>query len=138
MGIFRWRFLTILGGTIMEMLIPFLLFISAWWKHQKAVVQFSLFWLAFAWFDSAAYCMDARFQQLPLIGNLPKTAHDFTNLLTTTGLIDHYRTFAWFMFLIGFVILIISLTWPAFYKNKKPEEVELIDLKKELAKHEVI
>ena len=136
-GIFRWRFLTILGGTLMELLIPFLLFISAWLKHQKVLAQFSLFVLGYAWFDSSAYCMDAYYQQLPLIGNLPKSAHDFTNMLSSLNLLDHYKTISWFMFLIGFIVIILSLAWPAFYSQKKTDE-EFIDLKEELKKHGMI
>lgn len=137
-GIFQWRFLTILGGTLMQMLIPFLIFTSAWWKHQKVLAQFSLFWLGFAWFDSAAYCMDAYYQQLPLIGNLPKSAHDFTNMLSSLNILNHHATVAWAMFVIGCIILILSLVWPALYEQKKIDEDEFIDLKKELAKHGVI
>ena len=33
-GIFGWRFLGILGGTLLEILIPFLLFLTAWNKKQ--------------------------------------------------------------------------------------------------------
>ncbi|MCG8373014.1 MAG: hypothetical protein MI700_05755, partial [Balneolales bacterium] len=130
-GLFGWRFLGVAGGTLMQLLIPFAIFISAWLKNQKTIAQFFLFWLGFSWMDTAAYCMDARFQQLPLIGNLPKSAHDFTNLMNMTGLMDHYIFIAWTFFFIGFLILILSLLWPGFYQQKQSG---YIDLETELEK----
>ena len=123
-GLFGSRFLAILGGSLMQLLIPFLVLISAWWKQQKIGAQASLFWLAYAWMDSAAYCADAKYQDLPLIGNLPKSAHDFTNLLNMTSLLEHYRTIAWIMYAIGFLALLGALLWPLFQK-KETESVHL-------------
>ena len=74
--------------------------------------------------DSAAYCADAKYQDLPLIGNLPKSAHDFTNLLNMTSLLEHYRTIAWIMYAIGFLALLGALLWPLFQK-KETESVHL-------------
>jgi hypothetical protein len=129
-GFFGWRFLGILGGTLMQLLIPFLIFLSAWYKKQITLAQFSLFWLGFSWMDSAAYCYDAMFRNLPLIGNLPKSAHDFHNMLIDLNLINHYKTIAWIMFSIGFLILALGLLWPLF----KKEELEYVNLSDELEK----
>lgn len=125
-GFFGWRFLGILGGTLMQMLIPFLLFLSAWYKDQRILAQFSLFWLGFSWLDSAAYCADAYQTRLPLIGNLPVSAHDFSNMLTQLQIMDKYLTIAWTMYGIGFVILVAGLIWPLF-KKKELEYVNLTD-----------
>ena len=134
-GIFGWRFLTILGGTLMQILIPFLVFVSAWWKKQKVLAQFSLFWLGYAWVDTAAYCADAMFQDLPLIGNLPKSAHDFTNMLTMTGLLDSYRTVAWIIYVIGVLILILGILWPLFQRKESVDlDEQQLALKRALSK----
>lgn len=129
-GFLGWRFLTILGGSLMSWLIPFLIFVSAWVKKQRFVAQFSLFWLAYAWFSSAAYCMDAYNQNLPLIGNLPKSVHDYTNMLSMLNILDKYQTVAWIMFSISFIILILSIIWPLFEKK----ELAIVDLRNELKK----
>ncbi|MFV1885053.1 MAG: hypothetical protein ACMZ7B_11235 [Balneola sp.] len=129
-GFLGWRFLTILGGSLMSWLIPFLIFVSAWYKNQRFVAQFSLFWLSYAWFSSAAYCMDAYHQNLPLIGNLPKSAHDYTNMLSMLNILDKYQTVAWIMFVISFIILILCMIWPLFEKK----DLETIDLSMELKK----
>lgn len=129
-GFLGWRFLTILGGSLMSWLIPFSIFFSAWYKNQRFVAQFSLFWLSYAWFSSAAYCMDAYHQNLPLIGNLPKSAHDYTNMLSMLNILDKYQTVAWIMFTVSFLILILSLIWPLFERKK----LEKVDLSLELQK----
>ncbi len=129
-GFFGWRFLTILGGSLMSWLIPFLIFLSAWYKKQRFVAQFSLFWLSYAWFSSAAYCADAYHQNLPLIGNLPKSAHDYTNMLSMLNILDKYQTVAWIMFSISLAILILCFIWPMF----KKEELDTVDLSVELKK----
>jgi len=129
-GLFQWRFLTILGGSLLQLLIPFLILASAWWNRQQLLTQFAWFWLGFSWMDTAAYCADAKYRDLPLIGNLPKSAHDFNNMLSMTGLIDHYRTIAWFLFAIGFLCFLAALLWPLIDKEK----ADLVDLSDQLEK----
>lgn len=129
-GIFNWRFLTILGGSLMQWLIPFAIAVSAWRRKQVYLTQFGLFWLSFAWFHAAAYCMDAYYQNLPLIGNLPKSAHDYTNMLSMLKILHKYEIVAWIMFGIAFTILVLSLVAPVL----KRKEVEYIDLEKALKK----
>ncbi|HAH51330.1 MAG TPA: hypothetical protein DCL80_08700 [Balneola sp.] len=126
-GIFGWRFLTVLGGTLLQILLPFLLFIVSWRSRKIVVSQASLYWLGFAWLDSAAYCADAYTQDLPLIGNLPKSSHDFLNILSDMNILNHYKTISWVMFVIGCFILITGIALPYFSK-KRTETVDL-DLK---------
>ncbi len=129
-GLFNWRFLTILGGSLMPWLIFFAITFSAWLKRQVYLTQFGLFWLSYSWFSAAAYCMDAYYQNLPLIGNLPKSAHDYTNMLSMLNILDKYETIAWIMFGIGVAIMILSFVAPLL----KRKEVEYIDLGKALKK----
>jgi hypothetical protein len=129
-GIFGFRFLGILGGTLMQLLIPTIILISGYWNRQTWLMQLSFFWLGFSCLDSAAYCADAKFQNLPLIGNLPKSAHDFTNLLNALDLLDYYREIAWIMFAIGAFCLLFGLILPIL-NIKKPTSIDLrADLEK--------
>lgn len=126
-GFFGWRFLTILGGTLLQILIPFLIFTSAWWNKQISLAQFALFWTGFAWLDSAAYCADAQQLKLPLIGGLPKSAHDYMNMLTQLDLITYSMQIAWLMYGIGALCFIGALLWPL---TKRPELERIhLDLK---------
>lgn len=112
LGLLGWRFLTILGGTLLQLLIPFLIVVFAWGNHRMFLGQFALYWLGFSWLDTAAYCADAYDRQLPLIGGLSKSAHDFHNLLNMTGLMDRYMLIAWFCYAIGAVLLLSAVLWP--------------------------
>ncbi len=123
-GLFGWRFLTVLGGTLLQMLIPFVLFIVSWRNRQIIAAQLSLYWLGFAWLDSAAYSADAYTQDLPLIGNLPKSSHDFLNILSDMNILNHYMTVAWIMFGIGCLVLISAILLPYF----KKEHTEYVNL----------
>jgi hypothetical protein len=114
----------------MQLLIPTIILISGYWNRQTWLMQLSFFWLGFSCLDSAAYCADAKFQNLPLIGNLPKSAHDFTNLLNALDLLDYYREIAWIMFAIGAFCLLFGLILPIL-NIKKPTSIDLrADLEK--------
>lgn len=126
-SIFGWRFLTIAGGTLLQLMIPVALLFSSLWNKQMRTAQFSFFWLGFSWLETAAYCADARWTSLPLIGNLPDSAHDFKNILSMTGLLDHYMIIAWIFFLFGVFFLASALLWPA-----RDQEARYIDLSDEL------
>ncbi len=126
-GLFGWRFLTILGGTLLQLLIPFLVVVFAWTNRRVFLGQFSLYWLGFSWLDTAAYCADAYHRQLPLIGGLSKSAHDFHNLLNMSGLMDSYSTIAWLLYFTGAALLLAGVLWP-LTAREQTEHVS-IDLK---------
>ncbi|MFA5667691.1 MAG: hypothetical protein WC967_00475 [Balneolaceae bacterium] len=119
--------LMILGGTIFQLLIPFLVFVFGWWNKKQYTTQLALYWLGFSWLDTAAYCADARLRQMPLLGDLPKSAHDFYNILTRLNMMEHYQIIAWSFFGIGFLVLVIAIIWPLFIR-KELEHIH-IDLK---------
>ena len=130
-GLFGWRFLTILGGSLMAVLIPFLLFLTAWNKGQKILAQFCLFQMGYTTFVSTLYCADAYYKVLPLIGNDPsKSGHDYANMLSSLNILDKHMEVAWVSFSIGILFFVLCLAWPYF----KKEELGTIDLSKELKK----
>lgn len=130
-GLFGWRFLTILGGSLMAVLIPFLLFLTAWNKKQKILAQACLFQMGYSTFVSAVYCADAYYKVLPLIGNdESKAGHDYANMLSHFYIVDKHMEVAWVIFAFGVFFLIMSLIWPLFDRK----ETEYVDLSKELEK----
>ncbi len=124
LGIFGWRLLTILGGTLFQILLPLLVFIFGWLNRKTITTQLALFWLGFSWLDTSAYCADASLRQLPLVGNLPKSAHDFFNILNSLNLLEHYRAIAWSLYAFGVLILITAILWPLL----TPKETEYTHL----------
>lgn len=123
-GFFGGRFLTILGGTLLEILLPFSIFVYGWYNHKRFTAQTGLLLTAFAWIESSAYAADAMDRRMPLIGNLPKSAHDFYNLFSMKGVLTEYMTYAWIMYWIGIITLILFLIWP-LVERKQYEHVNI-------------
>lgn len=117
-GIFGWRFLTVLGGTLLQILLPFIIFIACWRKTSVIGAQASLYWTGFGWLTAAGYAADAYEQKLPLIGNLPKSSHDYLNLLSDLNILNHYKAVAWVMFGIGTLVLIAGIILPFFNRGR--------------------
>jgi hypothetical protein len=117
-GIFGWRFLTILGGSLLQILLPFLIFIFSWRNRKIIASQLSLYWVGFGWLTTAGYAADAYEQKLPLIGNLPKSSHDFLNILSDLNILNHYETVSWCLFIIGCLVLISGILLPVLNKER--------------------
>ncbi|MEX0608225.1 MAG: hypothetical protein WD016_06055 [Balneolaceae bacterium] len=123
-GLFGYRFLAILGGTLMEILLPFLIFVYGWYNRNNFTAQLGLLLTAFAWIESAAYAADALFRRMPLIGNLPKSAHDFYNMFTQLDILGSHMTVAWIFYIIGCLTILLFIFYPLF-ERKKYEYVDL-------------
>lgn len=109
------QFLTVLGGSLLQVLIPILCAIAlirtsgdrvgaaicAWWAGQNLI-------------DLAPYIGDARALQLPLLGG--KTGaevegHDWEWLLTRLGWLQHDRALAAAAHAIGSIVMIAAIAW---------------------------
>lgn len=116
--IFGSRFMTILGGTFLEVFLPFMIFFYGWWNRQTFVAQLGMLLTGFAWLDSSAYAADAFYRRLPLIGNLPASAHDFNNMLRQLNILEHYMTVAWSFYAMGIICYILVLVMPLLERKK--------------------
>ena len=79
-GIFGDRIITILGGSLGQVLIPAIVALSFFFKRDAAGFAFGIFWMFESLLDVALYMEDARVLQLQLIGGLGMEAHDWRNL----------------------------------------------------------
>lgn len=110
-------FMTSLGGTLGQFIIPALCFYALLVKNANpfgAAVCF--WWFAENFLDIAPYINDARAGDLPLIGgnyghSSPYGFHDWEYLLTEIGLIQHDQTIASFSYFIGSVLMVVALIW---------------------------
>lgn len=117
-GFIGGRFITILGGTLLEILLPFGIFVYGWYSRRRYTAQTGLLLTAFAWIESSAYAADAMDRRMPLIGNLPKSAHDFYNLFSMKGILNDYMGYAWMMYWIGILTLILFFIWPILERKR--------------------
>lgn len=127
-GIFGSRFIQILGGTLFEILLPFSVTVFGWYKRKRFVAQIGLLMTGYAWIESSAYAADAFSRRMPLIGNLPKSAHDFYNMFSITGSMDHYMTISWLMYSIGIITLLLFFFWPLLERKEYAQTNIKLDL----------
>lgn len=121
------RVITIVGGSLLQILLPFTILGYFWINRKKIGIQLSLALLGFSWLDVAIYASDGSARQLPLIGGLGKESHDWYNLLIRMDSLEYDITFGIAFFIIGILCYLAALLIPLFYK-----EYEKIDINLEL------
>lgn len=126
-GLLGNRTLTILGGSLNELLLVSLILGFFLFNRNLYGTQYSLYLLGLAWIGTGFYASDATARQLPLIGNLGKEAHDWHNLLRSWDLLAYDHQIGTLFVLIGAVCFIAAVIAPFLIKNY--DEVRLnIDL----------
>ncbi|MBT5375414.1 MAG: hypothetical protein HOL15_01210 [Nitrospinaceae bacterium] len=107
--------LTILGGSLNQLLIPFIAFSAFFYNRDPAGTAFALLWFFGNFIDVSLYMADGRFLELPLIGGLGMEAHDWRNLFNHFDGWSMDQALAKTMFYIGWVGIVITWVW--LYKN---------------------
>jgi hypothetical protein len=100
--------MNILGGSLMQVLVPLAWFFVA--KREKSKLSnVALFFTSVSIVDVSIYVKDAGMLQLPLIGGLSKSHHDWANLLNDWGMIEWGYAMGEMMFWIGMGIAAYGL-----------------------------
>lgn len=81
------RTLSILGGSLMQVLAPLAWYIVALYE-QSRLSNVALVFTGISLIDVSIYIKDAGVLQLPLIGGLSKAHHDWLNLLNQWEMLD--------------------------------------------------
>ena len=110
-AIFGNRTLTILGGSLNQLLIPLIVLITFFYKRDTAGTGFALFWFFGNFLDVGIYMADARFLKLPLIGGLGMEAHDWRNLFNQFDLWSVDQLLSQTVFYSGWLGIIITEAW---------------------------
>lgn len=124
-GLLGVRFITILGGSLFQILLPLAILAYFWINRQDICMQFSLCLVGFSWLDVAGYAGDGGARQLPLIGGLGKESHDWYNLLVRMNALEHDITFALVFVGIGIACYLWALLMPLFHKEYEEVDLEL-------------
>lgn len=122
-SVFGLRTITILGGSLFEVLLPILIFVFTWVNQKIIGMQLSLYMVGFAFIQVAFYAADGGNRQLPLIGGLPKESHDWYNLLAGWGLLESDITIGIVLVVTGAFCYMAALLVPLYFE--KYEEVSL-------------
>lgn len=110
-------FITSLGGTLGQLLMPFICMIVLLIQTRDPFgASVALWWFGENFLDIAPYMNDARAGVMPLLGgnfghSSPYGFHDWEYLLTESGLIQYDHTLAKVTFVIGVLVMLLALVW---------------------------
>ena len=115
---FLGTFMTVLGGSLLEVLIPAVAGVALWQAGSTVGPPFALWWTGQAMTEVATYMADARGGRLMLLGgqtgyDAPE-GHDWRNLLSWTGLLEWDVTLGWVVHLAGATLMFAGLGWLAW------------------------
>ena len=119
--LFRYfgEFISVAGGTFLQLLVPVLLAIYFAFQRQLQGVTFCMFFCFEQLLPTATYMADARAQELPLltVGDADYVIHDWNYLFGALGVLDHdiqiasfVRAISW-AGMIGTVALFAWRSW---------------------------
>lgn len=124
-SIFGSRILTIVGGSLNEIILPLLIVLFSIFNRYRKGTQFALYLLGTAWFRVAFYAADGGQRQLPLIGNLGEEYHDWFNILSHFNMLESDSTIAILFVVIGATIYLTALTVPLWLKRYETVQLDL-------------
>lgn len=125
---FGW-FITILGGTLGQLLMPMVVMIAFLWKHHNTFgASIGLWWLGQSFIDCAPYIDDALDQKLVLLGGRTGADapgnHDWNNILGDLNMLEKHRDFANFADTTGTLLIILALIWGGIVLYRQYQNLE--------------
>jgi hypothetical protein len=102
--------ITILGGTLGELLVPFLCALYFFFQRETTGFAFSAFWFFENFPYIGTYMADARDQALPLVGS---GDHDWDILFGQWGLLEQDRKIGGATRIIGWIGMFAVVAWLA-------------------------
>jgi len=108
------RFMTILGGSLFQVLMPLgLMMVFIVKQRDNFGASAMLWWAGQSLVDLSPYILDAPDRSLPLVGGGGEESHDWGNLLTMLGWVDHAVGLARLSFTVGVLVMLAALAWGA-------------------------
>ena len=109
-GIFGNEFLTVAGGTLVQVGMPlgFALYFGLW-RRDLFAASFATFWTFETLLNVAWYLADGPYQRLPLFGDA--TVHDWNYLLADLKLTIYAEKIARIVRAIGSVGMLAAMLW---------------------------
>lgn len=111
-GLLGWEALAILGGTLMQVLVPLLVAGSFWRRRQAPGTAAAGIWAFQNFLNIARYVADARAQLLPLVGG---GEHDWAHLLGRWGMLAQDQAIAQGLRAIGWLGMVGCWAWLSWH-----------------------
>ena len=93
--------LMLLGGTLMQIIVPAALGVALWRSGDRHGATAPLWWLGQNCWNISVYVKDARAQELPLVGG---GEHDWASLLGQWGWLERDQALGAAVYLLGVVL----------------------------------
>jgi hypothetical protein len=112
--------MTILGGTLFELIAPLACFVFFFFKRETAAVAFCAFWFFENFLYIGTYMADARAQELPLVGS---GDHDWGILFSLWGVLRNDVTIGHTTRAFGWLGMLATMAWLAWrtYRSLQDE-----------------
>mgnify|MGYP001567591627 CR=1 FL=1 len=104
-GIFGILFITVISGTLMQLAIPFIVYIHFKQQGKELASAAVLFWFGENFLGIGRYMKDAIVQELPLFGG---SQHDWTYLFGEFGVTHHCVGIGQTTIILGVVIMVYA------------------------------
>lgn len=115
---FFGHFLTIAGGTIMQLLVPIVFIGYFYFRREYFSASILGFWLAINFMNIAIYAADAVVMKLELLGG-DSSGHDWHNMLQILGLLNHTQLIGNLFYGLGIITAVLSFAFVYINLEKK-------------------
>lgn len=127
-GIFGNETLTVLGGSLNQVLVPLGVAGAFWFRRDASGFAFALLWLGINLLEVGIYMADARKLVLPLIGGMdPFEGHDWRNLFNWWDLWHRDTMIARTTYRLGWGFLLLGLPWFLWTAWRYPARGDVAD-----------
>lgn len=111
--LFLWapQFVMVLMGSGLELLIPLSITVYFYLRREYVGAQFGLWWTGTALWSIGIYAADGLDRNLPLIGNIDKTYHDWYYLLLETGWLYSAEVIGNSIYFVGSICILSAIVW---------------------------
>ena len=125
MGFFGNRTLTILGGSLYEITLPVFILVYFLYNRMLTGIQFGFYLVGSAFLSVGFYAADAGARQLPLIGGLGDSAHDWGNLLTSWNLLAYDTEIGVGITIVGAICFLAALSVPLWLTTYESSVIDI-------------
>jgi hypothetical protein len=122
--------LSVMGGTIFQLLVPFIALVIFIKKKDYFSISFSLFWLGTNMFNIARYLSDATNQFLPLLHlGTGEPIHDWNYLLSRFGQLENTLIISDFVYTLGYICIFVAIVTGIHvsFREYKSSKIKCID-----------
>ena len=129
---FLGRWMTSLGGTLGQLLIPLICLSTFLLKSRDPFgAAACLWWFGENFLDIAPYINDARKGDLMLLGGVTGSEadygyHDWEYILGEIGLLRYDQTFARLAHGLGVLLILLSLSWAGYLLYRQSKNLDLV------------